>query len=1429
MIIPAELVIIPAELVIVPAELVRGDRFACEALLLVCLQNFDWPLHQYYITFKNKIMITQKKIQKQSHYCFRSILLLFFTSCHFILVGQYANAPKVQWATSVDIPKKSTLHEEDWALAVIETEAGNFLSVGFSQGVVSSNVLAPERRLPAWVMLDPNGKPIADGIIDFGLSSRNGLFFELVEGKDGFYFIGKKTISNAQGAPPMIALAKINKTTLALEFAKTIQISSFAVNGFGKGIDIAHDQNGNEIGLVICGFENTGTGSEGIIFKTDMAGNPTGAGGVYEHWIMSGANDLDDEIIACKILYNTNNTPESIVFTGYQSVQDYSFDHDQTNDPNDGIPTYYNSDGIIDFPGNSGLTRTITRIDNDVVVGKINYSNLNNGPDFLQAFNSGPVEGIAPAASDLFTAYPRTFTNEYGPGTPGRTFDNNDLNCEDYDTNPTDPNCCYSETMDDKFALNSNDRGAKILISNTDGHIIISTWLNEFSIDGDPTLWRVHNNDPLLILGSEFDQDHSHEPVISDHCNGFDYTHYYDAECYLMKIDINDGSLLNAKHVAHLSGGDFNTPLRQEADGSFVVGGTTSDIGFTDLPDVSERFANFVIKTDPNFNISWRHHFVGQGDGNCLFGLTTTQDNGYVICGNTGDKDPVSGDEIENYSFVKLGPDCALDQVFDIDQEVYTLSQSETWTSDRKINSNVIVPPGRTLSINGSASPEGIEIEFAYSRLTRDFDNRIPVGITVEKGGVLKISKARLKGMDVCGGEQMWDGIMVKGNPNAPGPSASQGRMYMRQDSKIENAVIAVLLDEFSYEVDQVEIAGDESTGQTGFTCSTSRLKTFSNQGGAALQATDSEILNCRDGIVFHPMLYNNLSTLIDMRFVCNHTMLDENTFKEAGADGRLLGTRAFIRMIDVQNINLKQCSFTGYSTLDTDLRATGIESFGSRYSVIGSNGQNNPTEFKDLYRGIETFASELGAPDNSISLRNNNFTNVLNGVNLRSSTGTEIIENNFNEISASGGWGIYCTQSSVLDISFNNFSNSSSIGYYGLIVDQSSINGGIVHENFFDNLAWANQFQNDNAALTINCNTYENIGVNSWRVLEKAAGMGALADQGSNGSGVKKADNRYLDACTGTFPGEKKADILSYINFSYYDKAGNTDPADVNCVDSNVNFNLDPFDITTDDCDAFYTPPCPNPPCHTEDRVIYDNSPKGIKDRNRLLRTFLHWDSYAIPDSVYFIELDSISQLLASRTTAADKQLLVTTYLAKQDYSKADFALSLVNGSDPETNDFITYHQILIQAGLAGDPWYDLPSATLNNLLTYKNGSTSVAENAKALDYYYNGVYSKLSPLDIPASQYAAPESDQNLSVKAKTKVYPNPFKQEVIFEMADKKGYTIMVRDILGRLVWQYEVKAGTNRITWRPINLSSGTYLYQILSVDGQIEDGKILFVN
>ncbi|MFT5165426.1 MAG: hypothetical protein ACI8P3_000653 [Saprospiraceae bacterium] len=1344
-------------------------------------------------------MLTQK--HRQGKLCQIKHLLLFsFLILNFLANAQYDGTPPIQWSLSVDIPKVSHDDDEDWALDVIETSEGNFLSVGFSEGTIFP---APSgvRLLPSWVMISAKGTVLADGIIDFGSDFRRGDFRNLVEGEDGFYFVGSKDDQDSPGRSAII-LAKLNKSTLGLEFAKRIHIINGATPSIdsGNSIDIAKNAQGVEE-IYIGGVSN----SDALIAKFDK-------NGVYiQHKTYAGSFGGKDEIRDIKVV--PIGSGNEIIFTGSEQIADNSFS-------SNGL---FNADGLM----TQGVT--VQKLDTDIIVGRL-YSNFNLA--WLKKFNS-VVDPANPNPS-LFSLFPREFTAEYGPCTPGKTMLNNTPGC----IQQPDPgaNCCESPVIDDNFEFNSRDIGRKILLSKN-GDILVGCWANTlFMWRGLQSHWSLQNNENAP------NQPHF---MISDDC-GNHYHDYLDGEGYLLRLT-SGGTLANAKHTGHLSGGDFNTPIAEDDDGNIYFGGTTSDKGFADppsnpMPDVTSLFSNFLVKLNPGFDVIWRYHFVGQGEGNCLFGMTLTNDGGILVCGNTEIELP-GDEEIEAYSFVKLAPNCASDIVYDGPDDInepdhtYIIGSNpgdDYWSTDRKVNSLVIVPAGKTLNIDGTGTQGGINIEFANSRLTFGIGEIKPIGISVEKGGVLRIKGATLKGINACGGEQMWDGIMVKGTPFQSPIYFYQGRAYISEDSKIENAVVAVLLDEFKYETntETVESEWDYINGvplTTGYSINSSKFDTHNHQGGAFLYARDSEFLNNREGIVMHYRTKTSLNRVENCNLICDQPMLDLNSFcEEEISGGRPLGTRAHVVMENIQNVNFVGNSFTGNPNLDADIRGTGIESIASRYSVVGTNAQSNPTEFKDLTIGIETLSYISTPVGNNVDLKNNNFDKVIQGLNLRNSTGAEITKNNFTNIDPTG-WGIFCAQSNAFSIAFNNFIGIYPGGRFGLIVDQSAGNGGEVKENTFEDLFVGSQFQNNNAALLAPCNTYDDIKSISWRVLEKTTGAGALAAQGQPGQGEEKADNRFKDACSGSNPGEETTDIYSQIVFSYYDKAGNMYPADGDCVDINVDFNYDQSDPSIDHCAGLMTEDCPEPPCFTEVWTAYNNSPKEIADRNRVMRYFLHWDTYEIPDSVNLIELDTIINLLAGRTEEADKRLLLTTYLAEQDYSKANTAMSFVSGSDPESIDFMAYHDLLIQAGLAGDPWYDLPQSTLDDLLTYKTANTSVAENANMLDYYYNGIYTPLVPLELPPAQFFAPENGGDIPEQAeRAKVYPNPFNKEVIFELANDKPATILITDLLGRILWHYEIQKGEQTITWTPENLNPGTYLYRIQTSEGQNEQGKLLFI-
>jgi hypothetical protein len=96
------------------------------------------------------------------------------------------------------------------------------------------------------------------------------------------------------------------------------------------------------------------------------------------------------------------------------------------------------------------------------------------------------------------------------------------------------------------------------------------------------------------------------------------------------------------------------------------------------------------------------------------------------------------------------------------------------------------------------------------------------------------------------------------------------------------------------------------------------------------------------------------------------------------------------------------------------------------------------------------------------------------------------------------------------------------------------------------------------------------------------------------------------------------------------------------------------------------------------------------------------------------------------------------------------------------------------------------------------------------------------------PPAPFQIPSENDIPEQLEKTVVYPNPFDQTVTFELPNDQVTNILVTDLLGRIVWVYNVSEGERTITWVPENLNRGTYLYLIRSNDGQTQEGKLLFI-
>lgn len=403
--------------------------------------------------------------------------------------------------------------------------------------------------------------------------------------------------------------------------------------------------------------------------------------------------------------------------------------------------------------------------DFDVVVGKISLNYNPNNPlepgEFIQYYNSAKGFNPTNTHAEIIPPFHINCPDAYGPCTPGNSVSGH-------------PNCGGSDAADWYLQKNSRDAGRSILLLGDFLYVAVEL---KITVMTSAKYTGFHFSEPNGDPGAG---------VNLEPCGGHHYHDYRDAYIYLMKIRASDGFWQDAENISHFSGGDFGPSLIADQDGNLVLAGTTADKNICGgLPDAPGAEGNMLIKIDPtNLSTIWQEHFLVGGDveGTCAFGLIQTADGGYVIVGNQEDED-----ENETFNIIRFTPDCGV--TFDLDGD-YTLSSSETWNASTKpnpyrIRGNIIIPAGKMLTVNG------ITVEFANTRYGPSGSKS---GITVQKQGRLKLDNGATLTAVNCGGQQMWDGITVEGDPNSSS-SANQGIVYMfTGQPAIENAQRGVVL-----------------------------------------------------------------------------------------------------------------------------------------------------------------------------------------------------------------------------------------------------------------------------------------------------------------------------------------------------------------------------------------------------------------------------------------------------------------------------------------------------------------------------------------------------------------------------------------------------------------------------------------------------------
>lgn len=185
----------------------------------------------------------------------------------------------------------------------------------------------------------------------------------------------------------------------------------------------------------------------------------------------------------------------------------------------------------------------------------------------------------------------------------------------------------FGETRSNDGDVSGNHGGFDYWVLKTDsqGNLLWQRSLGS-SVNDLAYQMRLDDEDNIYVIG----ESHGDDGNISDPCNFIDY--------WIAKLNTN-GDLLWDR----ILGGsyiDWGKAILPTSDGGYIAGGYTTstdgDVSCTE-PSLDQSDA-WIVKLDSNNNIEWDQCYGGSYN-ETVYDIVETEDNGYLIAGNTNSND----------------------------------------------------------------------------------------------------------------------------------------------------------------------------------------------------------------------------------------------------------------------------------------------------------------------------------------------------------------------------------------------------------------------------------------------------------------------------------------------------------------------------------------------------------------------------------------------------------------------------------------------------------------------------------------------------------------------------------------------------------------------------------------------------------------------
>ena len=400
-----------------------------------------------------------------------------------------------------------------------------------------------------------------------------------------------------------------------------------------------------------------------------------------------------------------------------------------------------------------------------------------------------------------------------------------------------------------------------------------------------------------------------------------------------------------------------------------------------------------------------------------------------------------------------------------VDCSVYSsipmeITSDETWDFKMRVYRDIVVKTGATLTLECSL------LMPPYSK------------IIVEKGAKLYVDG----GLITSSCDQSWEGIVVEGDPNADQNLDTQGFVYIKNESTIKNARIAIKSDG----------GGIIKARDSYFTNNLTSIEISNYPESESWGDIYRNIFEVNDEHLFNPSDFNGNVAQISLYNIKKHTRIKGDTIRYTGSS----------------NLGMN-----GISVVFSGLSITESYSSGVHYRNI----------FENLEKGIQILNI---ANSNPVIIQDSDFSNTKQGVYAISANNL-IVENNTFDMGNTNNplsYGLYIYQSQAPEVKLNSFSN----GARGMQVYNIGDEGEFeIYKNTFNNFnndptgykasafiaSGSSATNNQNQGMQLKCNSFSNnrksITVKSGAIKKN---QGAWVPQSFNMQ--SPANNRFSNYC---------------------------------------------------------------------------------------------------------------------------------------------------------------------------------------------------------------------------------------------------------------------------------------------------------------------------